>query len=328
MKSAHAGHPSSHKPLRPWSPLGLRVTATGSAISASHAMLPTPVLLADRIRVYFATCDEDLRGRILFADLERTPPFRVMSVEERPVMDVGPAGSFDCDGVNPSQVLEVNGRLFLVYIGWQRDVEGAPYTLLGGLAESLDGGRTFARLRAPLLARTEAEKFFRTAPFLSRRPGGGWQMLYIGGSQFAEAGGRNQPIYSLKRLVSDRPDTWFGEPDELLAPDPDAGVIGFGRPVLWPEADGTEILLISERTAAGYEMLQSPLHAVEGGAAAFDPVLDGARAPWEDQMTCFGAPLRVNGVELLFYNGNQFGRSGFGLAQRQGLVSLDEGRAS
>src|SRR4051812_17630697 len=111
MKSADAPRAVARRPLRAWSPLGLRVTASGSQVSASHAMLPTPILLADRIRVYFATCDADLRGRVLFADLERTPPFRVMGVEECPVLDLGLPGSFDCDGVNPSQILQVNGRL-------------------------------------------------------------------------------------------------------------------------------------------------------------------------------------------------------------------------
>ena len=33
-------------------------------------------------------------------------------------------------------------------------------------------------------------------------------------------------------------------------------------------------------------------------------------------MTCFGAPCRVGEFEYLFYNGNQFGRSGFGVARR------------
>ena len=34
-------------------------------------------------------------------------------------------------------------------------------------------------------------------------------------------------------------------------------------------------------------------------------------------MTCFGAPLTVDKRELLFYNGNQFGRTGFGIAWRE-----------
>jgi hypothetical protein len=33
-------------------------------------------------------------------------------------------------------------------------------------------------------------------------------------------------------------------------------------------------------------------------------------------MVCFGAPCQVGAQELLFYNGNQFGRTGFGLASR------------
>jgi hypothetical protein len=37
-------------------------------------------------------------------------------------------------------------------------------------------------------------------------------------------------------------------------------------------------------------------------------------------MTCFGVTVELEGGELLIYNGNQFGRSGFGLAWRRTAV--------
>ena len=156
-------------PLQPWRPLGFRVAASGAPLSRSHAMLPTPLLLEDRIRVFYATCDDDLRGRVLWADLARTPPYQVVARADSPALDLGAPGAFDCDGVNPSQVLIADGHLHLFYIGWRRDVGDAPYTLLAGLAQSEDLGRSFRRVRAPLLPPTAEEPLFRTAPFVHRR---------------------------------------------------------------------------------------------------------------------------------------------------------------
>ena len=134
-------------------------------------MLPTPHLMADRVRLFYAACDDDMRGRIFFADFEPEPPFRLIGRSPGPVLDLGAPGAFDCDGVNPSQVLDVDGRLALLYIGWRRGPAEAPYTLLAGLAFSDDGGASFQRTGEPLLAPRPGERLFRTAPFVERRPG-------------------------------------------------------------------------------------------------------------------------------------------------------------
>lgn len=306
---------AGYQKARRWRRLGLSVEALGIPLSRTHAMLPTPLLLDDRIRVYFASCDADLRGRIFFADLDCSWPHRVIAIEQRPALDVGPPGAFDCDGVNPSMVFRHNGELLMIYIGWERDVDGAPYTLLGGLAASSDGGRTFERRKAPLLPRTAAESVFRTAPFAYPRSDG-WELLYLAGSGFIHGESRKYPIYSLVRGRSPTLDQWPGRGERLLDPDIEAGEIGFGRPVLWRENDGRETLMISRRTRTGYTLEQASFADVERGAGDFQPVLEGPTEPWEADMSCFGAPLRVGDRDILFYNGNRFGCTGFGLAWR------------
>ena len=172
-------------------------------LMVSHASLPTLLRLEDRIRVYFSACDADLRGRIFYADLEPTFPFRVMDISRTPVLDIGPAGAFDSDGVNPSQIVERDGKLFLYYIGWQRISDEIPYTLLGGLAVSTDGGASFTRVRdTPMLAPTEDEPFFRTAPFVWWDEEQ-WQMLYVGGGEFFTGpSGKRLPRYALRHTQS------------------------------------------------------------------------------------------------------------------------------
>ncbi|WP_309091503.1 hypothetical protein [Phenylobacterium sp.] len=284
------------------------LTASGGPLARTHAMLPTPLVLPDRVRVYYAACDDDLRGRIFFADFGLEPPFPLMARSEKPSLDLGAAGAFDADGVNPSQIVQQEDRLALLYIGWRRGPDDTPYTLFGGLAFSEDGGLTFDRA-GPLLRPCDGERLFRTAPFLERT-GDGWRLLYIGGDRFVTGEhGKRLPIYSLMELRSPTPWEWTGPGRELLAPDVEGGELGFGRPV----SLGGERLMLSVRSRSGYELVETAL----GPGAARRPVLPDGREPWEAQMTCFGAPCQIGDRELLFYNGDGFGRTGMGLAWRR-----------
>jgi hypothetical protein len=299
----------------PWRKLGRVLEAAGTSLSRTHVMLPTPRVMSDRVRVFYASCDAEIRGRIFFADFEREPPFALMAVSPDPVFDVGPARAFDCDGANPSQLIEAEGRLGLLYIGWRRGPADAPYTLFAGLAFSGDGGLSFERQAEPLLPPREGERLFRTAAFLDR-DAQGYRLLYIGGDRFVTGeGGRMTPVYSLMELRSDSPWLWPGAGKVLMAPDVAAGEVGFGRPVIVRR--GTqERLMISLRTRAGYQLMESDLPANPAGRPALTPVIPGPVEAWEAEMTCFGAPCAVGANELLFYNGNGYGSSGLGLAWR------------
>ena len=275
-------------------------------------MLPTPYVMSDRVRVFYASCDDDLRGRIFFADFEREPPFALIAVGAEPVFDVGPEGAFDCDGVNPSQIIETADGLALLYIGWRRGPAETPYTLFAGLAHSGDGGQSFTRQAEPFLPPRPGERLFRTAPFIQRE-GSDYRLLYIGGDVFVDAaGGRRSPIYSLMELRSDRLWDWAGPGRVLMAPDVAAGEVGFGRPVITPEGR----LMVSLRTQTGYQLVETALDFEPGTRPSLTPLISPPFEAWEAGMTCFGARCTVGANDLLFYNGDGYGRTGMGLAWR------------
>ena len=294
-----------------WQRLGLIISPPGGDKTHSHAMLPTPVVFDDRIRVYFSSCDVEMRGRIFRADLRRDDPRQVMEFDPEPVLDLGESDAFDAHGVNPSQIVARDGVLYLYYIGWRRHSAEIPYTLFMGLAVSDDGGLRFRRLsRLPSLLPMAGEEFFRTAGHVYRSDLG-WGMLYIGGGKFfTNAAGKRLPLYSLRHAVSSDGLNWSGPSTELLSPDPERGEIGFGRPVLWHD-EGRPVIVLSVRTEIGYVL------ASKGeDEAGWATVLEKSDAEWDAEMTCFGAPCSVGNNEYLFYNGNRFGFTGFGAATR------------
>jgi hypothetical protein len=299
-----------------WRKLGLVLEPTGEGLQHSHAMLPTPHVLSDRIRVFYAACDSDMRGRTFYADFDPEPPFRIIARSRNPVLDLGPPGAFDCDGVNPSQAFVADGRLVLLYIGWRRGPAETPYTLFGAAAFSDDDGETFETAGEPLLAPRSGERLFRTAPFIERRTDG-YRLLYIGGDAFLTAeDGRRLPVYSLKELAGKTLWDWDGHPSTLMSPDLGAGELGFGRPTPFDGPDGAPRLMLSVRTQDGYQLMEMDRNFACEARPRMDAVVPQPRQTWERRMTCFGAPCLVGDYELLFYNGDGYGRAGTGLAWR------------
>lgn len=296
----------------PWRKLGRVFAPLGGLLTRSHVMLPTPHVMADRVRVFYAGCDDDLRGRVFFADFAPEPPFDLMAADPEPVCDVGAPGSFDCDGVNPSQIIETDDGLMLLYIGWRRGPAETPYTLFGGVAKSTDGGMSFERRSEPLLPPRPGERLFRTAPHISRDEEG-YRLLYIGGDRFTSGeAGRATPVYSLMELRSADLWSWNGPARTLMSPDTSAGEVGFGRPVITPDGN----LMVSLRTLAGYRLVETSLAFSPEARPVLEAVVPEPMEAWEAQMTCFGAVCRVGPNELLFYNGDGYGRTGLGLAWR------------
>ena len=216
--------------MRDWQKLGLALAPPGTGLMQTHAMVPTPLLLPDRIRVFFTACDETVRGRIYFADFSREFPYRLLHLETKPVLDLGEPGAFDADSVNPGHIVVRDGRLYLYYIGWQRISTEIPYTLLVGLAASEDNGLSFQRMATtPILAPTAEERYFRTAPYVWHEAGE-WKMLYVGGGEFlTDEQGKRVPLYVLKANVVHR---WAG----LGSPFGNAAAARSGqrRDRLWP----------------------------------------------------------------------------------------------
>jgi hypothetical protein len=297
-----------------WRRLGLVYAPDGTRPWArAHAMLPTPLMLSDdRVRVYFASTDENTVGRIGYVELDAREPLRVQALAANPVLDIGRAGAFDDNGVNPCSVVRYKNRIRMYYVGYQLQ-QKIPYTLFTGCAESTDGGEHFERVsEAPILDRCEGELFFRTAAFVLPE-GRGWRMWYIGGGKWTTAGGRVQPIYSLHSVASADGLDFRGRSTELLTPRvPDE--IGFGRPFVRRVSDGFE-LYYSVRSPAGYRLgFARSVDGLDWSRCDDELRLDGRSEDWESDMTCYSAIVETRDATLMFYNGNSYGRTGVGVA--------------
>jgi predicted GH43/DUF377 family glycosyl hydrolase len=296
-----------------WRKLGLVYTPDGKRPWAlSHAMLPTPLLLADDlVRLYVSHTDEHTVGRVGYIDIRLSDPTRVLGVADRPLLDIGDPGTFDDNGVTACSVVPVTNALRLYYAGVQLQRK-IPYTLFSGVAISSGPDGPFRRQsRVPVLDRVEAELFSRTAPFVMHE-NGRWRMWYVGGSGWVEGKDKLLPSYSMRHIESEDGLVWNEPSTECFAPQ--GAEIGFGRPFIVHEGAAYR-MWYAVRYRTGYDIgyatssdgLRWTRRDNEAGIAR-------SQTGWDSEMICFPAVIPRPKQWIMFYNGNGYGRTGVGVA--------------
>ena len=176
--------------------------------AASHASLPIPLCLdSHRWRIYFSPRDARNRSHIGFFEIDLRSPQRTLRVADRPVIGPGGLGTFDEDGAMGSWVVREDGRLLLYYIGWNR-ATSVPFRNAIGLAESRDGGESFARISSgPIVDRGMHDPFFVASPCVLREPNR-WRMWYLSGVVWEASADGPRHGYHIKYAESDDGFDW------------------------------------------------------------------------------------------------------------------------
>ena len=299
-----------------WGPNGLAAWATHSALQ------PTPYLFDDGpLRIYAGLRAADGRSSVGFVDVDPAYPSRVLGVSKTPALAPGTAGAFDSDGVVPTAVVRDGDRLRLYYAGYLRRSD-VRFQVFGGLAVSYDGGDSFERYSdLPVVPPSPEGTLFRVAHSIVREAGR-WRAWYGAGSHFRQGATKTLPVYDIR---------YFESADGLAFPD--AGTVCLspigdehrvGRPWVVREA-GTHHMYFG----AGSEKVPYRLaFATSSDGIRWqrdDDALGLARSErgWDSQMAAYPAVIAVSGSVYLFYNGNDYGREGFGYAVRRAAHAED-----
>jgi hypothetical protein len=285
----------------------------------SHAQVPTLLLKEDRLRVYFATRPEQSTTLLTYCDLDLSDLSRVIHVHDKAVLELGGPGTFDQFGIMPSSVVDLGGGLvYMYYSGWSRSV-GVPYSNYTGLAVSEDGGETFRKkFDGPILDRTRFELFSATSPEVYR-DANRWHMWYCSGRDWIEVKGKLEHTYDIKYACSDNGIEWR-----------QLNQVAIGQKTAYEAITKPTILKLNGRYHMWY-CYRGSLDFRDGadsyriGYAISDDLLSWKRldetggmkasGDWDNEMKAYPAVIRIGGNVYMFYNGNSFGRKGFGFAR-------------
>jgi predicted GH43/DUF377 family glycosyl hydrolase len=299
-----------------WNKKGMIYTPNGEFPWAkSNAMVPTPDLISTEIiRLYIASCDENGIGRVGYIDVKGNDPSKIIQISEKPVLDIGEAGTFDENGILPCSIVKLpDGQKYLYFVGFELGTK-IRYRLLSGLAISNDGGNSFEKLhKTPVLERSDHELLFRCGPFVLFDEGK-FKLWYVAGSTWILIDKVYKPVYTINYLESSDGIHW-GDAGQLCIEVSRNEEHGFGRPYILKES-GFYRMFYSIRIKhkdyrLGYAESEDGIHWVRKDA---EIGIDISEDGWDSKMICYSAVIKVKDKVYMFYNGNDFGKSGVGYA--------------
>jgi hypothetical protein len=305
-----------------WKKLGLAFDAKASANDtwfANSALTPTPFKLNEEtIRVYAGFRDAAGVSRIGWVDVLADDPLKVVGLSKDPVLDVGRPGCFDDNGVILGDVVHGPEGVYMFYVGFQL-VAKAKFLAFTGVALSRDGGHSFTRVsEAPIIDRATQQTTIG-AVHTARFEQGLWKLWFASGDDWEMIQGKPFPQYHIRYVeAADLLDVSRKSVECLR---PIAPEYRIGRPRVYRVGD--RWVLYTTKGTTGGEYFPTVAYSKDGIAwERHDDELGIGLGPsaWDAQVLCYPALIQHKDRILMFYNGNNMGVDGFGVAVTEGQL--------
>lgn len=314
-----------------WKKLGQIFDPTQHALPdqcVQFAQSPQTLVFDNFVRIYFSTRSVDAtagkyRSHIAFVDMDKDLR-GVIRVSDQTVIPLGGLGCFDEHGIFPMNVLRHNGTIYGYTCGWNRRVSVSVDTAVG-LAVSHDEGLTFERLGpGPVLSATLQEPFLVGDGFV-KVIDSVFHMWYIFGTGWKRYAADAAPdrTYKIGHAMSADGIHWDKEEARQIISDR----LGEDESQALPTviAIGTRYhMFFCYRQSFDFRTGEGRGYRI-GHAWSDDlhnwtrddeqlPLQPGAEGEWDADMQCYPHVFECDGRIYLLYNGNAFGRLGFGAA--------------
>ncbi|MBK6594430.1 MAG: hypothetical protein IPG23_17960 [Burkholderiales bacterium] len=314
-----------------WSKLGKIFDPTGYRLPDNcfgFAQAPQALVLDDRVRIYFSTRERDSIGKILshvaFVDFDKA--FRnIINISKSTVIALGKLGCFDEHGIFPVNVLKDGNRVLAFTTGWNRKVSVSADASIG-LAVSHDDGLTFQKYgQGPVMAASLHEPFLVGDPFVTKH-GDLFHMWYIFGLRWMKSAESEAPdrVYKIAHATSVDGIQWHRDGRTVIADKLNADECQ-ALPTVFQRGDKYHMYFCYRQAHGfrnhnergyrlGYAYSNDLVHWIRDDTLAG---IDVSGEGWDSQMQCYPHTFELDGKIYMLYNGNEFGRYGFGLAVLQ-----------
>ena len=297
-----------------WRKLGLVYRPAGDfPWRLSHAATPTADVLDDSlVRIYFTSRDGANRSHVSSLEMDLRNPGAVRNLAAAPLVAPGPAGAFDDSGAAMGCLVVQGTARWLYYLGWNISDRSVPWRNSIGLAISEDDGRRFAKVAdTPVVGRNDIDPHSLSYPWILREQGR-WRMWY--GSNLGWGATEESMRHVIKYAESADGRSWERR-GEVAIPLADDAEFAVARPCVLRDGDVYR-MWYARRTPdyrIGYAESRDGVHWTRRDQeAGIEPSGDG----WDSRTVEYACVFDAGGERYMLYNGNDYGREGFGLAVR------------
>ncbi len=293
-----------------------------------YAQSPQALVFDDFVRIYFSTRQRDpVNGKYLshIAYVDMTKDFKnIISVSNETVIELGELGCFDEHGIFPINVLRHGDKVYAYTCGWSRRSSVSVDTSVG-FAVSHNSGLTFEKLgNGPALTSSLNEPFLVGDAFVKKYDGlfHMWYMFGTGWKQFSE-NQMPERIYKIGHATSADGINWDKEEGRQIISDKLNVDESMALPTVI-KIENRYHMLFCYRESSDFRRNKNRGYRI--GYAYSDDLknwnrddrqagIDVSEGEWDSNMLCYPHMFECESNVYLLYNGNQFGRLGFGIAE-------------
>lgn len=272
-------------------------------------------VLSDKVwRIYFTSRTKDVISLPFYMDVEAGNPFNILKINKDPLFLPGYKGTFDETGITMTSIVDVGNVKYLYYCGWNKG-GSVPYSLSIGLAHGVD---TFEKkFDGPVMSRSIYDPICVSAPMVLKEDYG-FRMWYITFTDWEDYDGRLEPTFVIKTAYSDDGISWTSVTKPCFKQKYKGE--SFARP--WVIKDeGIYKMWFSVRGPKGYRNKDGQHYTLgyaesnNGENFRREPIdITTSDEGWDSEMIEYASVLKWDGYYHMLYNGNEFGKTGFGYA--------------
>jgi hypothetical protein len=239
--------------------------------------------------------------------------FKVIRISDQPVVAPGEPGMFDDSGTAMGYLLKVGEKRYLYYLGWNLKVT-VPWLNSIGLAISEHDGKGFTKYsRAPIMDRSDEDPFSISYPSIMF-DNGIYRMWY--GSNLKWGKDQAEMNHVIKYAESHDGIRWERSGNvvvNLVYPFEYA----LSKPFVLrdPSCYRMWYSFRASKRASTYRIGYAESHDGLLWKRKDDAVgIDVSNTGWDSEMICYPFVFDWEGCRYMLYNGNGYGKTGFGLA--------------
>jgi len=278
----------------------------------SHAANPLPVHMAgDVYRIFFSGRDVHNRSSVGAVDVDIVQ--RVVITEHHaPFIEHGSVGSFYSDGVSVGNCYAVDGIQYMLFMGWQNPPGGHWRGDIGRLIVTPELSLQLDD-EEPFMGIDSTDPISLSYPWVQARPSGGFDMWY--GSTLKWDAGNGEMLHVIHHASSHDGHQWHRT--GLAVPFELGRAQAFSRPTVVQNKESDFEMWFSYRSGSGGKYRIGYATSENGVNWKLD--LDNAgiavsTAGWDSEMIEYPFVFDHEGHRYMLYNGNGYGKTGFGLA--------------
>lgn len=292
--------------------------------SRMYACGPVVDIISDKVwRIYYSTRDSFNHTRPTYIEVEAENPANILYEHDNYLLGLGKIGTFDDCGVSVLSLLDLDNKKYMYYLGWTVRNTISYHNSLG-LAISEDNGRTFKKFsEGPLLSPTYKEPYCNGASYtLYDKENKLFRLYYTSFIGWEVYNGHPEPLYDIKYAESDNGIDWKRE--QIISVGFEKNKKGgIARPSVIKENENLYRMWYTYRGAQDYRTNKTNSYRIGYAESKDGKVftrmddklgLDVEECGWESIMQTYPYVIKHKGLYWLFYNGNGFGKEGFGYA--------------